>query len=450
MKNINYRRRPLNGVSSPKSTKTKKKHEFIFYVPEYAANSNGIKIIYEAAYLFSLQNKVTVLTFNNDYYNGTKNLKFEPMPDKYKSLIRQFATPINSNSSIFVYPESLVKDPFYLIGEKKIVRYFLAKPHILDKSDLDFSNNFCISYSKLVSKDMPNYFLLEPSIKDLLEIKNFKKTTHKKASLYFGKLRPSKKIISNKINLLVSLFDEIKIITRTEPHNRNELIAELSSSHLLICFDPITSIIHESIILGTPCLLADDIFKIEYKNFNIPLSGIYFNSDLDSIIKKIKLNKPLWIDRKKNIDSCYEAIANNKKNTEKIIKLIGQHFSAHDDDERRAINIKYQKSFRTFYLKKWKDQLLLNVLSKKYLLYYFFASNNPYLFNKIVNFYRDIKYKKYFQSLQLLKFDITKVNFNINSLIYIFYLAVFLFKTKMFNKSFLDDRILIKILRKAN
>jgi hypothetical protein len=297
---------------------------------------------------------------------------------------------------------------------------------------------------------MPNYFLLEPSIKDLLEIKNLKKTTHKKATLYFGKIRTSEKIISNKINFLISLFDEVKIITRTEPHNRNELIAELSSSHLLICFDPITSIIHESIILGTPCLLVDGIFKTEYKNFNIPLTGVYFDSDLNLIIKKIKLNKPLWIDRKKNIDSCYKTIENSQKETEKIIKLIGQHFSSHNDEMRRAINIKHQKTFKTFFLKKWKEQSLLNVLSKKYLLYYFIFANNSYLFNKMLIFYRDIKSKRYYQSLQLFKLNITKINFSIHNFFYIFLLAGFFLKAKMSNKYFLDDRTIIKLLTKAN
>ena len=62
-------------------------------MPEYVVNSNGIKVLYEAAYLFSLQNKVTILTFNNHYYNGVRNLKYEPIPKKYINLIRQFATP---------------------------------------------------------------------------------------------------------------------------------------------------------------------------------------------------------------------------------------------------------------------------------------------------------------------------------------------------------------------
>ena len=419
-------------------------------MPEYVTNSNGIKILYEAAYLFSLQNKVTILTFNNHYYNGVRNLKYEPIPKKYINLIRQFVTPNNINNTIFVYPESLIKDPFYFIGNKKIVRYFLAKPYILDNSHLDFSNDFCISYSKLISRDMPNYFLLEPSIKDLLEIKNLKKTTHKKAILYFGKIRASKKIISDKINLLISLFDEIKIITRTEPHNRNELITELSSSHLLICFDPITSIIHESIILGTPCLLTDDIFKTEYRNFNIPLSGVYFRSDLDLIINKIKSNKSPWIDREKNIDSCYKAIENNQKETEKIIKRINYHFSSLDYKKNRSINIKYQKSFKNFFLKTWKDNSILNVLSKKYLLYYFLAHNNPYLFEKIVIFYRDIKSKKYVQSLQVFKFNISKLNFDIYNFIFIFSFIVYFIKAKMLNKSFLDDRTIIKLLMKVN
>ena len=426
------------------------KKEFIFYIPEYVVNSNGIKILYESAYLFSLQNKVTILTFNNHYYNGARNLKFEPIPKKYVSLIQQFATPKSLNNTIFVYPESLIKDPFYFIGNKKIVRYFLAKPYILDNSHLDFSDDFCISYSKLISRDMPNYFLLDSSIKDLLEIKNLKKTNHKKVILYFGKIRASKKIISDKVNLLITLFDEIKIITRTEPYDKNELIAELSSSHLLICFDPLTSIIHESIILGTPCLLADDIFKSEYRNFNIPLDGIYFESDLDLIIKKIKSNKQVSINRKKNIDSCYKAIENSQKETERIVNLISQHFLSVNKKKNRSINIKYQKYFLNFFLKKWKDTSMLNVLSKKYLLYYFIAHGNPYLFEKIVIFYRDIKSKKYIQSLQLFKFNISKLKLNFNNFIYLYFLIWYFLRAKLLNQSFLDDRVVVKLLRRAN
>ncbi|CAM8359824.1 hypothetical protein [Candidatus Methylopumilus planktonicus] len=426
------------------------KKEFIFYIPEYVANSNGIKILYEAAYLFSLQNKVTILTFNNHYFNGARNLEFEPIPKKYISLIRQYADSMSIDNIIFVYPESLIKDPFYLIGDKKIVRYFLAKPYILDNSRLDFSNDFCISYSNLISKDMPNYFLLDSSLKDLLEIKNLKKTSHKKVILYFGKIRASKKIISDKVNLLITLFDEIKIITRTEPHEKNELIAELSSSHLLICFDPITSIIHESILLGTACLLTDDIFKSEYRNFNIPLDGIYFESNLDLIIKKIKSNKQVRINRKKNIDSCYKAIENNQKETERIIKLINKHFSSLNEKKNRNINIKYERSFLNFFLKKWRDTSILNVLSKKYLLYYFIAHGNPYLFEKIVIFYRDIKSKRYFQSLQIFKFNFLNIKLNFNNLIYIYFFVFYFLKAKLLNKSFLDDRDVIELLRKAN
>ena len=63
----------------------------------------------------------------------------------------------------------------------------------------------------------------------------------------------------------------------------------ISESRLLISFDPLTSLIHESTLLGTPVYIYDETFKEEYDKFNFKLHGFYYNlkdSDLTRVYKE--------------------------------------------------------------------------------------------------------------------------------------------------------------------
>ena len=81
--------------------------------------------------------------------------------------------------------------------------------------------------------------------------------------------------------LLSAIIDpfRLKTITRSWPRNKTKLYKLLLDSDLLISYDPISSLEHESILLGTPVLVMPPWDEDFIDVFPVSLNGIAFNGD---------------------------------------------------------------------------------------------------------------------------------------------------------------------------
>ena len=409
-----------------------KVRKFIFYIPEYVTHSNGIKVLYEAAWLFS---KFTSVEIINYAHSGIEHLKKIPL--RYKRLIKAKITNVDSNT-IFVFPESLIDDPIPNL-EKKVVRYFLSKPYILNGCAPRFENDYCLSYSNLISNKLPQLFLLDPEILAITESIPKKNYHNKKALIYFGKIRPNQFYINKKLFELINCFHDVKIITRSIPRNRKVLHAEIANADIVISLDPLTSLIHESLLLGTPCLIIDSIFKNEYKNFNIKFYNLYYASDIKHLIKIFKSNHKIKNYKIKNIKTFKTALKVQDRNVSKSINLIGKNINKIDYKKNLSLN----SIFYDFYIKKWGSEQVMNCTSINSIIYQWIFFDNNYLFNKLYKLYRDIRSNSWISALTFFKLNIFNITISKN----LFFGFLVLIKIHLFKKLYSDMEIL-KLLRR--
>ncbi len=406
--------------------------KFVFYIPEYVDYSNGIRVLYEAAWLFSKYTPVNIINYSHSSsYNRKK------IPSHYNSLITKKLKTLNSNT-VFFFPESLIEDPLPNI-EKKVVRYFLSKPFILNSESPKFENDYCVSYSNLISNEMPQLFLLDPKLKELTMLNHKKSHQNKKAIIYFGKIRPSRFYLNKHLLKLLECFSDIEIVTRTIPSRREDLYRKIGSATIVISLDPLTSLIHESLLLGTPCLVADNIFDNEYKNFNIKFYDLYFESDIAYLIKLLKKNSEIKTHRMENIKILRDTFKLQDENFNRFKHLLELNINKIDIKKNQKIKI----DFSNYYKKKWHCEPVMNFTSINSIIYQFIFFNNNYLFNKLYKLYKDVRSNSWLSALTFLKFNILKISFNRNLIIGL----IAVIKIHVFKKSYTDTEIL-KLLRK--
>jgi hypothetical protein len=120
----------------------------------------------------------------------------------------------------------------------------------------------------------------------LAKFASFGQTRGLDVVVYAGKGRLSPLMDENfsaKINPL-----SIKCITRQWPSRKGELYRLLAKSDLLISYDPISSLIHESILLGTPVLVVPPWDEDFAPRFPICLDGVAWNSDYSKALKLLE------------------------------------------------------------------------------------------------------------------------------------------------------------------
>lgn len=405
---------------------------FVFYIPEYVHYSNGIRVLYETAWLFSKHAPVTIINYSHSAsYNMNK------IPSNYQSLLTTKLKSFDSKT-VFFFPESLIQDPLPNL-KKKVVRYFLSKPFILNSQSPNFENDYCVSYSNLISNQLPQLYLLDPQLIDLTTLNYKKKYQNKKAIIYFGKIRPSKFYLSKRLLKFLECFSDVEIITRTIPPERKDLYRKIGSANIVISLDPLTSLIHESLLLGTPCIVADKIFEKEYKNFNIKFYDLYFESDISSLAKLFNKNSEIKTHRMENIKILRNTLKLQDARIEKFIHLL--ELNINKIDVKR--NHKLKSNYSNFYNKKWLAEPVMNFTSINSIFYQWIFFNNNYLFNKLVKLYNDIRSNSWFSALTFLKFNI--YNIRITKNFFVGFLV--LINIKIFKNSYTDMEIL-RLLRK--
>jgi len=343
-------------------------NNYVFTLPSYQKNSNGIVCIWEAAYQFSKFRNVSIIISDS---------LLTKIPEKFKDIKIYFLdSQLKSNRSnithiskanfdikdILVQPD----DPHnyfdnldledYGLNTSRTVRYLMCKSMLLSESLLSMSSNsYGLSYSNAVSTVFPSYLIISDKI---LNINNsFEKLKKKnKVLIYYGKVRYG--LSFKNLKKIINQFDEYEIIHRLYPKKTSELYEKISESTLFVSIDPLTSLIHESTLIGTPAYVYDSAFKEFYDNFDFKLHGFYYDLKPSELTKVFKDSENL---SEKAVNTAKDFMANIEERTKKTIENIEGHFLNNISNEgiiKDAINEDI-----TFFKEKWKVPTIFNCTS---------------------------------------------------------------------------------------
>ncbi len=350
----------------------------VFYVPYYHEHSNGIKILWEIAYRFSLINKNTHLI---EASWGPKIKR----PKKYDGLVIKKSSLSYLDDPIVIYPDVFHDNP---LNAKRSVKYLLAKPFSFGNEFTPQANDFVATYSQMVldKKILDQFYFLnnEPEYFKNIDIKRKKNLV----SIYYGKCRvgDSYKYLLDIINQ----FEFVEIITRSTPDNQEDLHKILSQSKLLISFDAFSHISLIANIYGTPVLFTDNIFSEVFRNFNQEFYGYYYKNDIRN------LKKIMSVDNMQKISQSTVSEIKRIKSSEKTELLrfydaITRHFN-------KINNLTYQKQnknkleiakrhFEEFNEGYWKKRDLFVVMDMRAMLA-FHLIKYKFVFILIMSLYR--------------------------------------------------------------
>ena len=340
-------------------------YKYIFYVPQYQSNSNGLTVLWEAALNFSQFRDITMCVFNNG--GGPCAL-----PDKFSKLkiitgdaiFHQFF----DEEYIVVYPDVVPDNP---LGHPNVARYLMCKPYILNGTGYTVSqNDYCFSYSKAVSEVLPQYTIIGDAVAGIKKIPHKVKTN--KVVLYFGKTRIG--LSFKGLNKFLENFDEIEIISRKYPTTKEEMYNMIAESRLLISFDPLTSVCHESTLLGTPVYIYDSVFKSLYDMFNFKLHGFYYNLKTNDLERVYEESQDLHIKAKKEVLKCNE---NTLEHTVDLISDMEDHFI-----NKKSCYDLYSKNMENdlkFFKNVWQYAAIFNIISNNSLLRYLMVNRFQFL-----------------------------------------------------------------------
>ena len=331
-------------------------YRYIFYIPHYVKNSNGVANLWEAAYLFSKSREVIIASFHN-------GVDEDSLPSQYRSLTILYGDNIwnikLNQKDIVVYPDCIDGNPF---NHPNVARYLMCKPFILNGVGFKLNMyDYVFAYSKAVSNILPQYTVINPSLYKIKPLPNKIRTN--KAVLYYGKVRSN--LNYKGLNKLLDNFDEIEIFTRRYPSTKEEMYRILSESRLLISFDSLSSLCHESTLLGTPVYIFDDVFKNQYKNFNFKLHGFYYNVSSDDLVNIYEDSKDLST---KALMELRKHELNQVSKTNELIHNIESFIS-----EKRQLYDLYNSNLQDdiyFFKNKWKYASIFNIISHNSLLRY--------------------------------------------------------------------------------
>ena len=333
--------------------------KYIFYIPEYNNISNGICLLWEAAYQFSKLKEVIVIPYSYGY-------KTE-LPEKFLKLNINKNKEINGDE-IIIYPEGVKGNP---LNGKKVCRYLMAKPYILNGEGVDYKEeDFLFAYSNATQKLVPQYNIFNDNFKTTKKWSGCEKKVGK-VTIYYGKCRIGVKY-ENIINVLKSA-SEVYVATRKLPTNKNELYNEIATSELFISLDPLTSLMYESTLLGTPVLVADPVFKDLYDQYNHKLYGFYYGYQEYQATRINNLAELTYQ------DYLVQLSLNNEK-TLNIIKEIEDYF--YNKKNKVPVNEIIKEDIR-FYVEEWNLTPILNVTILKSILL-FHALNRKTIFFSIL------------------------------------------------------------------
>ena len=346
-----------------------------FHIPNYQPRSNGISLLWKAAHLFSQQRKTTVTSYS---YGETKSTD---LPENYENLrwqgsdIRKW---VGRKNVVTIYPENITNNP---LGAINVARYLMAKPMLLNTPPLIYTNNeFYFAYSHAINDAFPQYNLLSSN---LTELKRYADSANKTDTLcvYLGKIRLPANF--KPFRPLLDQFKSVEIITRTYPRNRRIMYEKIAGARLLLSFDPLTSILHESTLLGTPVLIADDALAHEYTNYNYPLPGFCHT------IEEVHKLDPNFSTTANKILAQQVALEDAK--TEALLNQMESFFNQATNDVKKINDFEKIEKDYTFFSERWNYSPVYNFTGKRSIYMFHLLNSYPGLFSFLYRTYISFK-----------------------------------------------------------
>ena len=243
--------------------------KFCFIVPYYSEQSNGIRVLYQAALLFSEHSERTsIKVYSYETGKTITNPNLDIIPSKFHHLISNESK--FSIDDIYILPETPSKKPRNLPRRANIIRYLLANPFLFNKEKINLKNQFLLSYSYAISERLPQLFIEAlPNLK-----KQIKKNNNKKLLVYFGKFRLNQSFENIiHLNKIIESYSQVEIIHRGFPKKHEEYLIKLNSADCLISYDGFTCVSYEASLMGIPVVVVDDLHVKE--KFNVKLNNIF-------------------------------------------------------------------------------------------------------------------------------------------------------------------------------
>lgn len=327
-----------------------------FHLPYYNPNSNGISLLWHFANDASKYCKVTISVFSRG-----ESGPITVLPSASRLVVPKSECSI---ADIVVYSDIIEGNP---LEAKRVCRFLLGSRLLFENSQINFGNNdFLFAYSKAISDHLPQLNFNNPELKrsDLRVRTNSNSKLH--IAIYYGKCRYFKFDKKKLQKILKSYNLPIKIITRTIPESKDKLNQLISSSALLVSFDPLTNLAYEATLMGVPVLFVDCAFKDAFNKYNHKLHGYYF---LDDVSKRSDINdnpeslsKLSWFEYY-NVEKSYTAAIHN------ILQMISRHFSKDSINDQTLIS-KYLAQESEFFENVWRKSPLFLCSTRKSVVKY--------------------------------------------------------------------------------
>ena len=250
----------------------------------YSAASNGIKVTYE---LVRKLNNMGICAKNLcfDSYVCGAEIPFKYLVNTIFCSDDQF--PMIEPDDIVIYPEHVSGNP---LNARRVVRYLLNKPYYIFGYGIEYAaSDYILSFSELISKDLPYLYILLDERKMYADIRRDKPKKKDVYSVYFGKCNPE--VLKNSESILRRIqkkYGIVNIITRQYP-DRNSALRMIAESDMMASFDPLSNLNYEATLLGTPVLMLDDSFNTSATHLPAEQSGYFYNlNDLESAKLAVK------------------------------------------------------------------------------------------------------------------------------------------------------------------
>lgn len=294
---------------------------FVILAPHYNPASNGIMLIYNLGTLLrALGHQAFFYPLNRQDF--LLHLYLYP-EDILTHFIRNSSDlPIHA---AVIMPDTTPPDILPEIPCLHRIWYLMNKPWLLTGLPTNYRpQDAVVSYSGLVSKTHFNVFFnrkftdFDPASREHHEAIANKRDL---ILIYTGKSR-AMHIDKQIASLIRTTRAEVVCIHRHFPSERSQLYQLLRSARLLISFDPLTNLNYEATLCGTPCYIPDNYMGINYADYNIPLHGMF--EDSNRLVQFYQSGIPA--DLQKEIFAVYHTSISNHPETASSLVSYCQHW----------------------------------------------------------------------------------------------------------------------------
>jgi len=310
----------------------------------------------------------------------------EVLPSRFEKLLGKYDS---DKSPIVIYPDCVQGNP---LGAKKVARYLMAKQYLLNGHSIEYvTGEFLFCYSHAVNASLPQYNIIVDECCTKFDVTRYPKKN--KVCIYYGKIRLSENF--EEVAQLVNRFDEVYLITRAHPKNKEDLYRNIAESKLLIMLDSLSHTAYEATLLGTPVYFADKAFEKEYKGYNYRLYGFHYEDNPDELLEGYDYDKLLSNSR----EILTQEQKNNETKTLEIMREIESYFATSRLSIKREMDDKFKLALAqdlTFFEVDWKLSPIYNCTNSNSVISYHLIKNyaDLYIFLRLIlGFIRALKVK---------------------------------------------------------